>query len=174
MWLSRYAKLWIKSDSGSDLLRYISPKALLEVNLGACGPPGARAVTEIGIAMDEKTLLKLWNEKRTQIITAQISPALVLIGVMTLAAYGKFSSASDSAKYLALGVAAVTGILAMISQYAAIREAEALIVDLTKLEKRTALASKIADSRGLLSLSAIAIVGMGLAIFALVTWAVLG
>ena len=62
----------------------------------------------------------------------------------------------------------------MISQYAAIREAEALIVDLTKLEKRTALASKIADSRGLLSLSAIAIVGMGLAIFALVTWAVLG
>ncbi|QLL25255.1 hypothetical protein DLE04_06185 [Actinobacteria bacterium IMCC26103] len=124
--------------------------------------------------MDEKTLLKLWNEKRTQIITAQISPALVLIGVMALAATGKFADASDSAKYLALGVAAVTGILAMISQYAAIREAEALIVDLNRLEKSSALAAKIADSRGLLSLSAIAIVGMGIAIFALVTWAVLG
>jgi hypothetical protein len=124
--------------------------------------------------MDEKTLVKLWNEKRTQIIIAQISPALVLIGVMTLAAFGKFSTASDGAKYLALGVAAATGILAIISQYAAVREAEALIVDLNKIEKPSALAAKIAESRGLLSLSAIAIVGLGLAIFALVTWAVLG
>jgi hypothetical protein len=124
--------------------------------------------------MDEKTLVKLWNEKRTQIIIAQISPALVLIGVMTLAAFGKFSTASDGAKYLALGVAAATGILAIISQYAAVREAEALIIDLNKIEKPSALAAKIAESRGLLSLSAIAIVGLGLAIFALVTWAVLG
>jgi hypothetical protein len=124
--------------------------------------------------MDEKTLVKLWNEKRTQIIIAQISPALVLIGVMTLAAFGKFSTASDGAKYLALGVAAATGILAIISQYAAVREAEALIIDLNKIEKPSALAAKIAESRDLLSLSAIAIVGLGLAIFALVTWAVLG
>ena len=124
--------------------------------------------------MDEKTLIKLWNEKRTQIITVQISPALVLIGVMTLAAFGKFSTASDSAKFLALGVAAATGILAIISQYAAVREAEALIIDLNKIEKPSALAAKIAESRGLLSLSAIAIVGLGLGIFALVTWAILG
>ena len=124
--------------------------------------------------MDEKSLIKLWNENRSQIIIAQISPALVLIGLVALSAYGKFTDASDGAKYLALGVAAVTGVLAMISQYAAIREAEALIVDLKKIEKRSALADKIADSRGLLSLSAIAIVAMGLAIFALVTWAVLG
>jgi hypothetical protein len=124
--------------------------------------------------MDEKSLIKLWNENRTQIIIAQISPALVLIGLVALSAYGKFADASDGAKYLALGVAAVTGVLAMISQYAAIREAEALIADLKKIEKRSALSDKIADSRGLLSLSAIAIIGMGLAIFALVTWAVLG
>ena len=124
--------------------------------------------------MDEKFLIKLWNEKRTQIITAQISPALVLIGVMALAATGKFADASDGAKYLALGVAASTGILAMISQYAAIREAEVLILDLKKIDKPSALTAKIAESRGLLSLSAIAIVGIGLAVFALVTWAVLG
>jgi hypothetical protein len=124
--------------------------------------------------MDEKSLIKLWNENRTQIIIAQISPALVLIGLVALSAYGKFADASDGTKYFALGVAAVTGVLAMISQYAAIREAEALIADLKKIEKRSALSDKIADSRGLLSLSAIAIIGMGLAIFALVTWAVLG
>jgi hypothetical protein len=124
--------------------------------------------------MNEHDLLKLWNQKRTQIIHAQVAPALVLIGVMVLAAYDVFETANDAAKFLALGVAAVTGILAMITQYAAIREAEALIVDLRAVKGSSALAKKIADSRGLLSLTAIGIVIMGIAIFALVTWAVLG
>lgn len=124
--------------------------------------------------MNELDLLKLWNQKRTQIIQAQVAPALVLIGVMVLAALGIFTTANSAAKFLALGVAAVTGILAMITQYAAIREAEALVADLKKLKSSSALAGKIAESRGLLSLTAIGIVGMGIAIFALVTWAVLG
>jgi len=106
--------------------------------------------------MDEKALLKLWNEKRSQIITAQISPALVLIAIFVLAAQGTFATASDAAKYLAIGVAAVTGFLAIISQYAAIREAEALIQDLSKVSGSSALSSKIASSRGFLSLTAIA------------------
>ena len=124
--------------------------------------------------MDEKTLITLWHKSRTQIIQAQVAPALVLIAITVLAAFNKFDTANDATKYLALGVAAATGILAIISQYAAVREGEALLVDLRKVEKRSALADKIADSRGLLSLSAIAIVGLGIAIFALVTWAVLG
>jgi len=124
--------------------------------------------------MNELTLLKLWNQKRTQIIQAQVAPALVLIAVMVLAALGLFEKASDGAKYLALGVAAVTGILSIITQYATIREAEVLIVDLKRIKDSSELAKKIADSRGLVSLTAIAIVGMGIAIFALVTWAVLG
>jgi len=129
---------------------------------------------KVGSQMDELTLLKLWNTKRTQIIQAQVAPALVLIGVMVLASLGIFTDASDAAKYLALGVTAVTGILAMITQYAAIREAEALLVDLRAAKSSSALSKKISDSRGLLSLMAIGIVGMGLAVFALVTWAVLG
>ena len=124
--------------------------------------------------MNEHDLLKLWNQKRLHVIYAQVAPALVLIGVMVLAALGTFETANDAAKYLALGVAAVTGILAMITQYAAIREAEALIVDLRAIKGSSTLAKKIADSRGLLSLTAIGIVIMGIATFALVTWAVLG
>ena len=123
--------------------------------------------------MDEKNLLDLWNTKRTQIINAQMAPSLMLIGVFVLAAFGKFEGASDATKYLTIGVAAATGILAIISQYAAIREAEALLVDLKRLKSSSELAKKIAESRGLLSLSAIAIVGLGIAIFALVVWAVL-
>jgi hypothetical protein len=59
-------------------------------------------------------------------------------------------------------------------QYAAIREGEALLLDLRKIEKPSALANKIAESRGLLSLSAIAIIAFDIAMFALVTWAILG
>ena len=123
--------------------------------------------------MDEKGLLELWNTKRTQIISAQMAPTLMLIGIFVLAAFGKFDGASDATKYLAIGVAAATGILAIISQYATIREAEALIVDLNRVEKPSELAKKIASSRGLVSLFAIAIVGLGIAVFALVVWAVL-
>ncbi len=124
--------------------------------------------------MEEKSLIKLWHSSRSQIIQAQVAPALVLIAVMVLAGYNVFEGANDGAKYLAIGIAAVTGVLAIISQYAAVREGEALLVDLRKIEKKSALGEKIADSRGLLSLSATAIIGFGIAIFALVVWAVLG
>ncbi|ASY14388.1 hypothetical protein A1sIA53_02285 [Candidatus Planktophila dulcis] len=124
--------------------------------------------------MDEKSLISQWNKMRVQIIQAQVAPALVLIAITVLSALGLFADASDGAKYLALGVAAATGILAIISQYAAVREGEALLLDLKKVTNPSALTKKIADSRGLLSLSAIAIVGIGIAIFALVVWAVLG
>ena len=124
--------------------------------------------------MDEKGLLELWNTKRSQIIKAQMAPNLMLIGIFVVAAFGKFEMASDGAKYLAIGVAAATGILAIITQYATIREAEVLLTDLKRLDKPSELSKKIADSRHLLSLSAIAIVGLGIAVFALVAWAVLG
>jgi len=122
----------------------------------------------------EKGLLELWNTKRTQVINAQKAPNFMLIAVFVLAAFGQFDTASDATKYLVVGVAAVTGILAIISQYATIREAEALLVDLSRIAKPSELSKKIASSRHLLSLTAIAIVGLGLAVFALVTWAVLG
>ena len=124
--------------------------------------------------MDEKDLIKLWNSMRSQIITAQIAPTLLLISVFVLAAFGKFEAASDPVKYLTVGVAAATGILAIISQYATIREAESLIVDLKNVNKPSALAKKISDSRELLTLASVAVVGLGVGVFALVAWAVIG
>jgi aldehyde:ferredoxin oxidoreductase len=123
--------------------------------------------------MDEKALLKLWNEKRMQIIMAQVAPALVLIAIFVLAAQGTLATASDAAGYLVIAVAAVTGFLAIVSQYAAIREAEALLLDMGKVKDPSALTKKIAGSRDFLSLTAIAVIGLGLAIFALVVWAVM-
>jgi aldehyde:ferredoxin oxidoreductase len=124
--------------------------------------------------MDEKGLLELWNTKRTQVINAQIAPTLMLTGVFVLAALGVFENATDGAKYLTIGVVAATGILAIISQYATIREAEVLLIDLKRIEKPSELAKKIAESRGFLSLAATAMIGLGIGVFALVVWAVLG
>ncbi|MFM2144865.1 MAG: hypothetical protein RI899_653 [Actinomycetota bacterium] len=123
--------------------------------------------------MSEEELLELWNAKRSQIINAQIAPTLLLIGVFVLAAFGKFEMASDATKYLTIGVAAATGILSIISQYAAIREGEALIADLQEIKKPSRLSKKIADSGELLKLSAVAVLGLGVAVFVLVVWTVL-
>ena len=124
--------------------------------------------------MNEKDLINLWNKMRMQIVVAQLAPSIVLIGVFVLAGFDKFATASDGAKYLAIGVAAVTGILAIISQYAAVREGESVVEDLAKVSNKSALGTKISQSRGLLSISASAITGFGIATFALVVWAVLG
>lgn len=124
--------------------------------------------------MDEKDLVKLWNTMRSQIITAQMAPTFLLISVFVLAAFGKFEAASDSVKYLVIGVAAATGILTIISQYATIREGGSLIVDLKRLTKPSEVAKKISESGQLLMLSAVAVVGLGAGTFALVVWAVNG
>jgi hypothetical protein len=124
--------------------------------------------------MDEKGLLELWNVKRTQVISAQMGPTIMLIAVLVLAAIGAFDGAPDSVKYLAIGIAAATGILAMITQYATIREAQSLVADLGKLEQPSELSVKIAASRSFLSLTALAFIVIGVGIFVLVVWAVLG
>ncbi len=124
--------------------------------------------------MDEQALLKLWNENRMQIILAQIAPALVLIAVFVLAAQGTLASASDASKYLVIVVAASTGLLAILSQFAVIREAQALLEDLSKVSNGSSLTKKIASSRNFLSLTGVAVVGLGLLVFAVIVWAVLG
>jgi uncharacterized membrane protein len=124
--------------------------------------------------MNEQDLIGLWVRMRTQIIFAQIAPSLVLIAVFVSAAFGKFETASDATKYLALGTTAATGILAIISQYAAVREGEALLADLAQVSKRSSIGMKIGQSGGMLSLTSAAFLAFGFLTFALTVWAVLG
>ena len=124
--------------------------------------------------MEERDLIKLWNGMRNQIIIAQIAPALVLTAILVLASFDKFAMASTATQYLAIGVAAITGILSMMSQYAAVREGEAVLKDLSSVKNKSALGKQIASSVDLLKISAAAIIGFGFAVFALVVWSVLG
>jgi hypothetical protein len=124
--------------------------------------------------MDERDLIKLWNGMRSQIINAQMAPALVLTALVALASFDKFADASDATKFLAVGVAAITGILSMMSQYAAVREGQAVLVDLKSVKSKSELGKQIAGSGDLLKISAGAIIGFGFAVFALVVWSILG
>ncbi len=103
-----------------------------------------------------------------------MAPTLVLISILVVSALGYFTDAPDSAKYLAIAVAAATGILAVISQYAAIREAKALVADINQLNAPSALAKKVGESDVFLTLTSVVVVALSLAIFALVIWTVLG
>lgn len=123
--------------------------------------------------MSEYELLKLWNQKRLQIVASQIGPAAVLAVVTVLAVQGKFMDASTTAKALAIAVTGVTGLLAIITQYAIIRESESLVQDLAKVKDSSALSKKIAGSRDFLSLTAIAVTGFGILNFSFVLWSVL-
>jgi hypothetical protein len=123
--------------------------------------------------MNEQELISIWNKKRTQIISTQFGPTLVLIAVFTLTALGTFKSADNSARYLALAVVAATGILAIISTYGVTREAEAVIYSLRDLKELSKVGTKISESRELLSLNVIANVLMSLGVFALSAWAIL-
>jgi hypothetical protein len=124
--------------------------------------------------MDEKTLLDLWNVKRSQIIHAQLAPTIVLVVVAALAVLGEFETATDAAKYLVIGIAAASGILAIIAQYAVIREAAALVADLKSLTAPSEVAKKISNSGNLLQANVLATLSIGVVTFALVVWAVLG
>lgn len=124
--------------------------------------------------MKELDLIQIWNEKRTQITNAQLGPTIVLAVVIALSALGKFDGASQATQYFALGVVIASGVLATITQYAAMREAQALCQDLSKMKDLSKLGTTISSSKELVSLTIVAIVGLDLLVFALAAWAVLG
>jgi hypothetical protein len=124
--------------------------------------------------MNELELIKLWNQKRSQIVSAQMAPTLMLGVVVIALAFGRLTDATSAINYLVIGVVAATGLLATISQYAAIREAEALVKDLAKVSDLSATGTVIKDSANYLSMTKLVIVALDVAVFALVVAAVLG
>jgi hypothetical protein len=123
--------------------------------------------------MDEKALLELWSKSRSQVIAAQLAPSIVLVSILALASFGKFEMASDQVQYFAIFIAAASGILSIVSQFAAIREAEALVRELKTIQSPTLLGKKVAESGSLLSLTTFATVGLGLVTFGFVIAAVM-
>jgi len=123
--------------------------------------------------MKDKELIAMWNEKRNQIILSQLAPTIVLTAGFILASLGTFTMASHQAKYFSLGVIAVTGILAAISNLGVIRESEAITQDLKNESGLSAVGKKISESRELVILNIVLNFVMSVGIFALAALAIL-
>ena len=78
----------------------------------------------------------------------------------------------DAAKYLTLSAVSVTGSIAIICQIAAVREAQALVLDVQKIDNPSALATKVSQSGPLLKMLTSTIIMNGLATFGLAIWVV--
>ena len=124
--------------------------------------------------MNELELIKLWNQKRSQIISAQMGPTVMLGVVIVALSFGALTDAPAAIGYLVIGAIAATGLLATISQYAAIREAEGIVKDLGNVASLSATGTVIKDSASFLSLTKLVIVALDVVVFVLVVMAVMG
>lgn len=96
--------------------------------------------------MSEKDLVELWNLKRAQLTKAQFSSVVALAVLAALALLGNVESASMEAQAFAVIFLASVGALSVLTQFAIIREARALVVEISKLKKLGATAKTIAKS----------------------------
>jgi hypothetical protein len=117
--------------------------------------------------MNEKELVTLWNDKRSQITAAQIGPTIILAGVLVLLAFGDIGAMNYAAKYLVLGIVAASGILASVTQFAAAREGQSVCADLNALGAKTEVGKAIAGSSGSINLFGGLIVVLDLVVFGL-------
>jgi hypothetical protein len=96
--------------------------------------------------MSEKDLVELWNQKRAQLTKAQFSSVVALAVLAALALLGNVESASLEAKAFGLIFLVSVGALSVLTQFAIIREARAVVVEISKLKKIGATAKTIAKS----------------------------
>lgn len=117
--------------------------------------------------MNEKELVLLWNDKRSQITAAQMGPTIILAGVLVLLALGDMGAMSAAAKYLVLGIVAASGILASVTQFAAAREGQSVCADLAALGPKTAVGKGVAGSASAITVFGGLVVVLDLVVFLL-------
>ena len=123
--------------------------------------------------MTEMDLIKLWNDKRKQLISAQLHSVITIAVVAVLAVMGYLESASDTAQFFALLFLGTIGALGILNQFAIIREAKFLIEDLSKVPDLGSLATTIVASKQylvftqvlMIAFSVALLIGFGLVIF---------
>jgi hypothetical protein len=114
--------------------------------------------------MSEKDLVELWNSKRSQLTKAQLHSVVALAVLAALALLGNAESASQEARIFAVIFLVSVGALSVLTQFAIIREAKAVVVELSKVKKLGAVAKAIAKSDRYLSLTQGLMVALSLAL----------
>ena len=96
--------------------------------------------------MNEKDLIELWNEKRRQIISAQMPSVVALAVITVMAMLGYFAGEYTYGKSFAALFLVSVGALSVVKQLAVIREGQMIVKDLQAVDNPSALATKIAAS----------------------------
>ena len=96
--------------------------------------------------VNEKDLIELWNDKRRQIISAQMPSVVALAVITVMAMLGYFEGEyTYGTSFAALFLVSV-GALSVVNQLAVIREGQMIVKDLQAVDNPSALATKIAAS----------------------------
>lgn len=115
-------------------------------------------------SVTEKDLVDLWNDKRRQIISAQL-PSVIALGVVTVVAMmGYFDGPYTFAFSFAALFLVTAGALSILNQFAVIREAKSIVRDLKALSNPSGVARDIAGSGSYLWLTQILMVVFSLAL----------
>ena len=114
--------------------------------------------------MTENELVSLWNDKRRQLVSAQMHSVITLAVITVLAVMGYFETASDYAKLFALLTLGTIGALGILTQFAIIRESKMLVEDLSKQSNLSAIGKSIAESGQYLNLTRVIMIAFSVAL----------
>ena len=114
--------------------------------------------------MTENELISLWNDKRRQLISAQMHSVITLAVITVLAVMGYFETASNFAKLFALLTLGTIGALGILTQFAVIRESKELVEDLSKHSDLSAIGKSIAASGQYLNLTRVVMIAFSVAL----------
>ena len=103
--------------------------------------------------MNEKELVGLWNEKRSQLIKAQLHSVIALAVLAFLTLTGDLAAATTGEQLFAALFLVTVGALGNLTQFAIIREAQGIVAELSKLANPGPIASSIAKSGRYLSMT---------------------
>lgn len=114
--------------------------------------------------MTETELIALWNDKRRQLISAQMHSVITLAVITVLAVMGYIENSSDFAKLFALLTLGTIGALGILTQFAIIRESKMLVEDLSKQSKLSSIGKSIAESGQYLNLTRVLMTAFSVAL----------
>lgn len=104
--------------------------------------------------MNEKDLVELWNDKRKQIIAAQLHSVIAIAVISVVALQGLFEGEYSYAISFAATFLVTVGALSVLNQFAIIREARSLVVDIQNIQNPSKISRDIAKSGGFLNATA--------------------
>ncbi len=99
------------------------------------------------MAIREKDLLQIWNGQRSQRITSQLAPTILLAAVLALTTTGKLTYKSPAdLKAFAIGLVAAGGVFSVTAMLASIRDSRALTRTMHEVDDISQLGLSIAKN----------------------------